>query len=182
VTSNNHVHHDSWHVTHPLSLGWQPDDKHSNHLQQHLLPHLKSSSLLYEIRVDLMAPQPPSHVNLVTPPLQMDHFDFFSAPRAPLLVLLFLPRLFSSLALSFKLLPRTPSTFPLFLDVTRPAIISCLEFEDARSEQTHITHRVVSLLPFLIPATLVPATITWPNNLLIPHAKTQTVSRPELHP
>jgi len=39
-----------------------------------------------------MAPQPPSHVNLVTPPLQMDHFDFFSALRAPLLALALPPK------------------------------------------------------------------------------------------
>jgi hypothetical protein len=84
--------------------------------------------------------------------------------------------------MSFELLPHTPSAFPLFLSVTYPALISCLELEDTRSEKARITHRVVDLLPFCIPAAPVPATITWLRNPLIPLAKTRTVNRPTLHP
>jgi hypothetical protein len=107
VTSNNHVHLDSMHVTHPLSPRVATRRRaFTPPATTYLLLHLKSSSLLYKIRVELMAPQPPSQVNLVTHPLQMAHFELFSAPRAPLLAPALLPK--PALLLCFEI--RTPSS------------------------------------------------------------------------
>lgn len=96
--------------------------------------------------------------------------------------LFFFPSLLSFSASSFDLWPHTPSAHPFSLCAIHSALILCLEFEAARSEPTHVQHRVVALLSFHIPIAPVPATITWPNAPLTPRAKTKTVSHPMLHP
>jgi len=75
--------------TTPSLLGWWLNSVHLLHMQLPLQAHLISSSITYNTRVTLMAPQITLQVSLVTLPWQMDHYTLSSSLQAllPTLVL-----------------------------------------------------------------------------------------------